>query len=56
MIYWAIVFFVVAVLAGVLAFGGMVSAATSIAQILFFVFSVLFAAALVSRALRDDTP
>ena len=46
MLYWALVFFVVAIVAAVFGFGGIASASAGIAQILFFVFLVLFFSAL----------
>lgn len=42
MLYWAAVFFVVAVIAAVLGFGGIAAGATEMARILFFVFLVVF--------------
>lgn len=42
MLQWALVFFIVALVAAALGFGGMAAAATGIAQILFFVFLALF--------------
>ena len=42
MLYYAIVFFVVALIAAALGFGGIAGAATGIAKILFFVFLILF--------------
>jgi uncharacterized membrane protein YtjA (UPF0391 family) len=44
---WALGFFVVAIIAAVLGFGGIAGAATGIAKILFFGFLVLAAIALV---------
>jgi len=44
---WALGFFVVAVIAAVLGFGGIAGAATGIAQILFVGFLILAAIALV---------
>ena len=38
MLYWALTFLVVAILAAFFGFGGIASAATGIAQVLFFVF------------------
>jgi len=49
MLYWAIVFFVVALIAGILGFAGVAVAAAGIAKILFFVFLVLFLVSLVSH-------
>ena len=44
MLYWAAVFFIIALLAAALGFGGLASSAASIAQILFVVFLALFLA------------
>jgi uncharacterized membrane protein YtjA (UPF0391 family) len=48
MLYWALVFLVVALIAGVLGFGGVYVAAAGIAKILFFVFLILFVISLVT--------
>jgi uncharacterized membrane protein YtjA (UPF0391 family) len=42
MLYWAMVFLVVAIVAAIFGFGGIVSAAAGIAKILFFIFLILF--------------
>ena len=42
MLYWALVFLVVAVVAGLLGFGVIASAAVGIAKILFFIFLIAF--------------
>ncbi len=47
MLYWALVFFIVAVTAGVFGFGGISAAAAGVAQILFFIFLGLFALTLI---------
>jgi uncharacterized membrane protein YtjA (UPF0391 family) len=47
MIYWAITFLVIALIAAVLGFGGIAGTAVGIAKLLFFVFLVLFVLALV---------
>ncbi|WP_101757823.1 DUF1328 domain-containing protein [Oceanicoccus sp. KOV_DT_Chl] len=47
MLYWALVFFVVAIVAGLFGFGGIASASVGIAQILFFIFVVLFILSLI---------
>jgi len=52
MLYWALVFLVVALVAGALGFGGIASASAGIAQILFFIFLVLFAASLIMGFVR----
>ncbi|MCA9130321.1 MAG: DUF1328 domain-containing protein [Planctomycetales bacterium] len=52
MLSWALTFLIVALVAGVLGFGGIMSASAGIAQILFFVFLVLFAISMVANAMR----
>ena len=53
MLYWALVFLVIALVAGLLGFGGVAAASMGIAQILFFVFLVLFLVMLVANLLRS---
>ncbi|MFP7571167.1 DUF1328 domain-containing protein [Marivita sp. S2033] len=53
MLYWAIIFLVVALIAALFGFGGIASASAGIAQILFFIFLALFVVALIVRALRS---
>jgi uncharacterized membrane protein YtjA (UPF0391 family) len=48
MLKWAVVFFIVALIAGALGFGGVATAAAGIAKILFFLFLVLFLIALAA--------
>jgi uncharacterized membrane protein YtjA (UPF0391 family) len=48
MLRWAILFLIVAIIAGVFGFGGISAAATDIARLLFVVFLVLFVIALVA--------
>lgn len=48
MLSWAVVFFIIALIAAIFGFGG-IAAATGIAKILFFVFLVLFALSLMMR-------
>ena len=48
MLYWALVFFVVALLAGAFGFLGLAAGAAEIARILFFVFLVLFIVSLLT--------
>lgn len=47
MLHYALIFFVVALIAAVLGFGGLAGAAAGIAKILFFVFLILFVVSLV---------
>jgi uncharacterized membrane protein YtjA (UPF0391 family) len=42
MLYWTLIFLVIALVAGVLGFSGIASAASGIAKILFVIFLVLF--------------
>jgi uncharacterized membrane protein YtjA (UPF0391 family) len=56
MLYWAIVFFIIAVVAGVFGFGGVESAVSKISEVLFFVFLVIFLIALVMGLARRRGP
>lgn len=55
MLYWAAVFFIIALIAGVFGFGNIMAGAAGIAQILFFVFVVLFVLSLLSQLMRRAT-
>jgi uncharacterized membrane protein YtjA (UPF0391 family) len=48
MLRWALIFFIVAIVAALFGFGNIAAAATGIAKILFFVFLVLFVIALIA--------
>jgi uncharacterized membrane protein YtjA (UPF0391 family) len=54
MLRWALVFLIVAIVAGIFGFAGVMVAAAGVAKLLFYVFLVLFAVSLamsvVSRA------
>lgn len=52
MLYWALVFFVIALIAAALGFGGIAGGAMTIAQILFFIFLVLFVVFLITGLVR----
>ena len=52
MLYWAAVFLVIALVAGVLGFGVIAGTAAGIAKILFFVFVILFLLSLVFGGIR----
>ena len=52
MLTWALIFFVIAIVAGLFGFGFIASAAAGIAKILFFVFLVLFLITLFSGLSR----
>lgn len=52
MLMWALIFFIVAIVAGLFGFKGVQSAATSIAKILCFIFIVLFIISLILNFTR----
>ncbi len=56
MLRWALIFFIVAILAAVFGFGGIAAAATSIAQLLFYIFLVLFVITLIFGLLAGKNP
>lgn len=47
MLMWALIFFIVAIVAGLFGFRQIEGAATSIAKVLFFIFIVLFIISLI---------
>lgn len=53
MLYYALVFLVVALIAGVLGFGGIAGASAGIAKILFGIFIILFLISLAMQVLRQ---
>ena len=56
MLGWALMFFVLAIIAGVLGFGGIASASAGIAQILFVGFLVLLVISALGGVLRGRSP
>ena len=52
MLSWALTFLVIALIAAVLGFGGVAGTASYIAQVLFFVFLVLFIISLIAPRFR----
>lgn len=56
MLYYALVFFVLAIIAGAFGFGLIASAAVGIAKVLFFLFVVLFLVSLVAGGFRRTAP
>jgi uncharacterized membrane protein YtjA (UPF0391 family) len=52
MLYWAAIFFLIAIFAGVFGFGFIASSAAGVAKILFFVFLVFAIVSMVGNALR----
>src|SRR5204862_3874774 len=55
MLYWALMFLVVALVAALFGFGGIASTATGIAQILFVIALVMFLVTLVANFIRRST-
>ena len=55
MLGWALLFFIVSIIAGIFGFGGVAAASASVAQVLFYIFLILFVASLVlGLARRGD--
>ena len=52
MLHYAIVFFVIALIAALFGFGGIAAGAAEIAKVLFFIFLVLFVVSLVVGLFR----
>lgn len=52
MLYYAALFFVIALVAALFGFGGIAAGAAEIAKILFFIFLVLFVVSLIVGAMR----
>jgi uncharacterized membrane protein YtjA (UPF0391 family) len=56
MLGWALTFLIVAIIAGVLGFGGVAFASAEIAKIIFVIFLVLFAVSLIAGLMRGRGP
>jgi len=52
MLHYAVVFFIIALIAAVFGFGGIAVGAAEIAKVLFFIFLILFVASLVVGLFR----
>lgn len=52
MLRWAVIFFVIAIVAAVLGFGGIAAGASEIARILFFIFLLVFVVTLFMGVVR----
>lgn len=52
MLYWAAVFFIIAIIAAVFGFGGVYAGAMGIAKVLFFIFLILFVLSLLVGVVR----
>ena len=56
MLGWAVLFFILAIIAAIFGFGNIAAGLATIGKILFFVFLILLVLALVARAVRGRTP
>ena len=56
MLGWVLTFLVVALIAGVLGFGGIAGASIEIAKIIFFIAVVLFLVSIIFGAFRGRSP
>ncbi len=56
MLKWALIFFIVAICAGVLGFTGVAIATASVARLIFYIFLVLLVASLLGHAISGRTP
>ncbi|MCC6681393.1 MAG: DUF1328 domain-containing protein [Phycisphaeraceae bacterium] len=55
MLWWALIFFIVALVAAAFGFGGIATGAATIAQILFFIFILLFLISLIMGAVQRSS-
>jgi uncharacterized membrane protein YtjA (UPF0391 family) len=53
MLHYAVVFFVIALIAALFGFGGIAASAVGIAKVLFFVFAVLAVASFIFGSLKN---
>jgi len=56
MLRWALVFFIIAIIAGIFGFGGIATGAADIARICFFFFVIVFLASLVWGLVTGRSP
>lgn len=56
MLYWALIFFILAIVAALFGFGGIAGGAMWIAKVLFVVFLVLFLVSLITGWTRRPIP
>lgn len=54
MLYWALMFLVIALVAGIFGFGGIASTATGMAQILFVIALIMFVVSLFTGLIRRN--
>ncbi len=53
---WALIFFIVAIVAAIFGFGNIAAAATDVARILFFIFIVVFLLLMIGWLIRGKGP
>ena len=56
MLYWALVFFVIAIIAAIFGFSGIAAGASLVAQILFFIFLAVFVITLIAGLMHRGQP
>ncbi len=56
MLRWAVIFFIIAIVAALFGFGNIAAGATDIAKILFFLFVILFLISLIFGLVRGKPP
>jgi uncharacterized membrane protein YtjA (UPF0391 family) len=56
MLRWALAFFIIAIIAGILGFGGIATGAADIARVCFFFFVIIFLASLVWGLVTGRSP
>ncbi len=56
MLYWALAFLLIAIVAAVFGFGGIAAGAATIAQVLFWVFLVVFLVSLIMGLVQRGRP
>ncbi len=56
MLYWAAIFFVIAIIAALFGFGNIAMASAAIAKVLFFIFVVLFLLSLLAHLVYRSRP
>ena len=56
MLHYALVFFIIALIAALFGFGGIAAGAAEIAKVLFFIFAVLFLVSLIVGLFRRSGP
>lgn len=54
MLYWALIFFIVAIIAALCGFGGIAAGAETIAILLFWIFLIMFLVTLIMGLIRRN--